>query len=107
MGVETGCIHSDLFDNVTLICNVTKPSEVIPELTVTWLHDGNVRNGVIQSFNGGATVTNTLIFDSSVAGDSGNYTCVGQLVIPESTSIDKFMTTEVIFRGEFKRFHKS
>ena len=103
-GVETGCIHSDLFDNVTLICNVSKPEEVIPSLTVTWLHDGTVRPGVIQVLTGGATVTHTLRFDSSVADDSGNYTCVAELVIPESTTIMQNATVEIIFRSELKGF---
>ena len=99
-GVETGCIHSDLFDNVTLTCNVTKPEEIIPVLTVTWLHDGDISNGDLQFLNGGATVTNTLRFDSSFAKDSGNYTCVAELVIPESTDVIQSATIEVTFRSE-------
>ena len=101
-GVETGCIRSDLFDDVTLICNVSKPEEVIPQLNVTWLHDGTVRPGVIQVLNGGTTVTHTLRFNSSVADDSGNYTCVAELVIPESTTITQSASIEVIFRSKYK-----
>ena len=100
-GVETGCIHSDLFDNVTLFCNVSKPEEVVPQLTVTWLHNGTVLPGDVQVLNGGATVTNTLRFNSSVADDSGNYTCVAELVIPESTTITQFFTIEVTFKSEY------
>ena len=102
-GVETGCIHSDLFDNITLTCTVTKPEEVIPELTVIWLHDKTLYSGDIQFLNGGATVTNTLKFDSFVADDSGNYTCVAELVIPESASITKSATI-FIFRSKLKQF---
>ena len=108
VGVETGCIHSNLFDKVILICSATKPPEVIPELTVGWLHNGIVREeGVIQSLSGGATVTNTLNFTSSDADDSGNYTCAAQLVIPESRNITNFTSIDVIFRSEFTGFHKS
>ena len=103
-GAETGCIHSDLFDNVTLICTVTKPEVVIPQLNVTWYHDEQQRNGVVQSLNGGATVANTLRFNSSVSSDSGSYTCVAELVIPESTTITDSATIEVIFRSEFIGF---
>ena len=86
---------------MTLICTVTKPAKVIPPLTVAWFHEGVLRNGVIQSMNGGATVMNTLRFDSSVAGDSGNYTCISGIVIPESTNVSQSASIEVIFRGEF------
>ena len=103
-GAETGCIHSDLFDKVTLTCTVTKPEEVIPELTVIWFHDGILCSGDIQFLNGGATVTNTLTFNTSVANDSGNYTCVTELVIPESANITKSATIEIIFRSKFSWF---
>ena len=99
-GVETGCIHSDLFDSVTLVCNVSKPEEVIPELTVIWLHDGTLCSEDMQVLNGGVTVTNTLRIDPSVADDSGNYTCVAMLVIPESANVTQSIIIEVIFKSE-------
>ena len=106
-GVETGCIHLDLFDNLTLICNVSKPEEVLPELTVNWLHNGTFRSEAMQLLNGGVTVTNTLEIDPSVVDDSGNYTCVAKLVIPESANITQSIIVEVIFKSEYilKGFH--
>ena len=86
---------------MTLICNVSKPEEVIPELTVTWLHDGTLRSEDMQLLNGGVTVTNTLRVDPSGADDSGNYTCVAKLVIPESTNITQSIIVEVIFKREY------
>ena len=99
-GVEMGCIDSDLFDNVTLICTGTKPPEVILELIVTWFHDGDLCNGDVHSLNGGATVINTLRLDSSIADDSGNYTCIAKVIIPESTEVNQSTSSEVIFRSE-------
>ena len=86
---------------MTLTCTVTKPAEVIPQVTVTWYHDEELRNGVAQLLNGGATVTNTLRFDSSVSSDSGNYTCVAELVTLESMNITQSTTIEVVFRSEY------
>ena len=60
--------------------------------------------GSIHVLNGGATVTHTLIFNSSVADDSGNYTCVAELVIPDSTNITQSATIELTFKSEFKVF---
>ena len=87
LGLETSCRDSDPYDNFTLVCTASKPALVIPALDVMWLHNGTVRQGVVTTQNDDTYVTNTLNFSTSFANDSGIYTCIAKLTIPESPEI--------------------
>ena len=82
--METSCTDSDPYDNFTLTCTASKPALVLPELEVVWYHNGTVRNAVQ---NNNTYITNTINFPKSFANDSGIYTCVAKLVIPDSSNI--------------------
>ena len=85
--LETSCPDSYPYDNFTLVCTASKPALVIPALKVMWLHNGTERQGVITIKYDHAFVTNTLSFPTSFANDSGTYTCIAKLTIPESPGI--------------------
>ena len=89
VGVQSSpsCSDSDPYDNFTLTCTASKPVLVVPDLEVILYHNGTVRNRMILLQNDNTSVTNTLSFPTSVASDSGVYTCLARLVIPDSLNI--------------------
>ena len=93
LGLETSCTDSDPYDNFTLTCTASKPALVLPDLEVIWYHNGTVRN-TVQNDN--TYITNTINFPTSFTNDSGTYTCVARLVIPDSPSIIQTANTIAI-----------
>ena len=94
LGLETSCPDSDPYDDFTLTCTATKPTIVISDLLLTWMHNGTQINGtVVTTGNDTAvtTVTNTLSFPTTTGFDTGTYRCVARIDIPDSTTI---MTSE-------------
>ena len=94
LGLETSCPDSYPYDDFTLTCTATKPTIVIPDLVLTWMHNGTQINGtVVTTGNDTAvtTVTNTLSFPTTMSSDTGTYRCVARIDIPDSTTI---MTSE-------------
>ena len=95
LGLETSCTDSDPYDNFTLTCTASKPALFLPELEVIWYHNGTVRN-IVQ--NGNTYITNTINFPTSFASDSGTYTCVARLVIPDSPNVTQTANTTITLR---------
>ena len=94
MGLESSCPDSDPYDNFTLTCTATKPTIVIPDLVLTWTHNGTMETGTVVTTGTDTavtTVTNTLSFPTTTASDTGTYRCVARIDIPDSTTI---MTSE-------------
>ena len=89
-----------MFENLQLICNVSKPLEVLPNLMVTWFQDGIVVDGDYEQSSGGAIVTSMLSFNASRFGE--NYTCVAEIVIPESPNITNSLTRQLPSLGELQ-----
>ena len=98
LGLETSCSDSDPYDNFTLVCTASKPALVISTLEVIWLHNGTVHQGVVTTQNDDTYVINTLSFPTSFANDSGTYTCIAKLTIPESPDISLTENSTVTFR---------
>ena len=98
LGLETTCPDSDPYDNLTLVCTASKPALIIPALKVMWLHNGTVCQGVVTTQNDDTYVMNTLSFPTSFANDSGTYTCIAKLTIPESPDISLTEDSAVTLR---------
>ena len=98
LGLETTCPDSDPYDNFTLVCIASKPALVVPALEVIWLHNGTERQGVVTTENDDTYVMNTLSFPTSFANDSGTYTCIAKLTIPESPDISLIENSTIILR---------
>ena len=97
LGLETSCYDS-AFYNFTFVCTASKPALVIPALEVIWLHNGTVHQGVVTTQNNDTYIMNTLSFPTSVANDSGTYTCIAKLTIPESPEISLSENSTVTLR---------
>ena len=87
LGLETSCPDSDPYDNFTLVCTASKPAQTIPTLEVIWLHNGTVCQGIITTQYDNTYATNTLSFPTSFVNDTGTYTYMAKLTIPESPDI--------------------
>ena len=98
LGLETSCPDSDPYDNFTLVCTASKPAQVIPMLEVIWLHNGTVYQGVITTLNDDTYVMNTLSFPTSIVNDSGTYTCIAKVTIPESPDISLTENSTITLR---------
>ena len=99
LGLETNCPASLDYDKFNLSCMASKPEIVIPDLEVFWLHNGVERIDNSEVTNNGTFVMNTLIFTTSTADDTGNYTCVARILIPYSTTIQLSGESTVTIRG--------
>ena len=94
LGLETSCPEADPYDDFTLTCTATKPTIVIPDLVLTWTHNGTMETGTVVTTGTDTavtTVTNTLSFPTTMSSDTGTYRCVAIIDIPNSTTI---MTSE-------------
>ena len=102
VGYETPCSDSLLYSKFTLTCTVGKPRQVIPELEVIWQHNGTEISNDIQTsvLNNVICKTNTLIFTKFVPEDSGNYTCIARIVIPESPTIQSSKESLITIKGK-------
>ena len=98
LGLETSCPDSDPYDNFTLVCTASKPALVIPTLEVIWLHNGTAHQGVVTTQNDNTYVMNTLSFPKSIVNDSGTYTCIAKLTIPESPDISLSENSTITLR---------
>ena len=99
-GVEAGCPYSEPYDNFTLVCSARKPALVIPQLEVTWLHNGTLQGGNVTMGEGGLQ-TNTLHVSSASVSDSGTYQCIARISIPDSPEVNITKTSTVTIKREF------
>ena len=77
-----------------------KPSVVIPELMVQWLHNGSMRAGNVSVSDNGTYVVNTLNVSNALVSDAGLYQCVARIVIPDSSTVITNVSSTVSSRGE-------
>ena len=101
LGLETSCPNSDPYDNFTLTCTATKPTIVLPELVLTWTHNGTIETGTVVTTGTDTavtTVTNTLNFSNTMASDTGTHRCVARINIPDSTTITTSEESTAVLR---------
>ena len=103
LGLETSCDDSLAIYSFTLNCTASKPLIVLPELELYWLHNGTMRtsNSMIYNttINGSLYLLNVLSFPSSTPEDTGMYTCMARIVIPDSDNITETDNSTVVIRG--------
>ena len=87
LGLETSCPASDPYDNFTLTCTASKPTIVLSDLILVWIHNGTIRNGTVSTITTSdtTTVTNTLSYSTTQLNDSGTYSCNASLYLPDET----------------------
>ena len=102
MGLETLCSDSLPYSKLILTCTAGKLQQVIPELEVIWQHNGTEisNNSYTSLLNDVTYKTNTLNFTNFVPEDSGNYTCIARIVIPESTTIQSSKEIIITIKGK-------
>ena len=102
VGLETSCSDSLPYSKLILTCTAGKPQQVIPELEVIWQHNGTEISNNIQTslLNDVTYKTNTLNFTKFVPEDSGNYTCITRIVIPESPTIQSSKENTITIKGK-------
>ena len=103
--LESTCLDSQPHDNFTLVCTARKPSVVIPELGIQWLHNGTVRDVVVMATENGAFITNTLTVTDAQVNDTGLYQCVATIMIPDSPTVSTNGSVNVTARGELLNKH--
>ena len=104
MGLETLCSDSLPYSKLILTCTAGKLQQVIPELEVIWQHNGTeISNSILTSvLNNVIYKTNTLNFTKFVPEDSGNYTCIARIVIPESPTIQSYKESIITIKCKHK-----
>ena len=103
--LESTCLDSQLHDSFTLVCTARKPSVVIPELGVQWLHNGTVHDVVVMATDNGAFVTNILNVTDAHVSDIGLYLCRATIRIPDSPTVSTNGSINVVARGELVNKH--
>ena len=99
-GLETSCQDSLSFDKFSLTCIASKPEIVIPELEVIWLHNGVEHTDNSEIVTNGTHIVNTLNFTATTSSDTGNYTCISRIMIPDSTTIQLSEESIIVIRGK-------
>ena len=98
--LETTCPESFPFSKFSLTCIARKPEIVIPELEVIWLHNGVERTDNSKIVTNGTHIVNTLNFTTATSSDTGNYTCISRIIIPESSTIQLSEESIIVVRGK-------
>ena len=98
VAVPTTCNYSEVFVGLNMTCNASKPVEVLPELTLNWLLNGNEIMGEVEYIADNMVAT-TVTLNSEDPTDT-NYTCSAELIIPELLNIENSIVYEVVFKGK-------
>ena len=101
LGLETSCPDSDPYDDFTLTCIATKPTIIIPDLVLTWMHNGVMETGTVLTTGTDTAVTivtNTLSFPNTTASDTGTYRCAARINIPDSAIITTSEESTAVLR---------
>ena len=99
-------IDVDPSNTFTLICTANKPSGVSPSMELYWYHNEDVldnsRPGVSiheQEVMGGKEKSSVLTIVSASTINSGDYTCVAVIDIPESNRVTSNQSASVTIQG--------
>ena len=90
----------------------TKPTEVIPNISLTWFHNGTQLDSSVlgvsisedESSNG---AMNQLSVDADDSSDSGSYSCQASLTIPESDTVESSQASIITIIGKNSPYFES
>ena len=98
----------------TLTCNANKPNSVSPSIELIWYHDNvlvdSSRSGISiheQEVMGGVEKSSVLTITSASTTDSGDYTCVAVIDIPESDRVTSNQSATVTIQGIIIAIHST
>lgn len=100
VGLEESCPDSVPYRNITLVCTATKPLEVVPELSVSWTHEGVSQEADELSQNSGSRQTRTIRLLEVNSSNAGTYMCTASIVLPDSPTVMENKTSMVYYRGK-------
>ena len=100
ISLETTCLEFFSFSKFSLTCIASKTEIVIPELEVIWLHNEVKRTDNSKIITNGTHIVNTLNFTTATSSDTGNYTCISRIIIPESSNIQLSEESVIVVRGK-------
>ena len=97
------------YNSFSLSCTATIPQSVVPALELNWYHNNTQLDASVDQISisgeerrNGAEISSTLSIVSAQTGNSGDYTCVAGVTIPESTTVQANQTGTVNIRGKLK-----
>ena len=94
------------YNSFTLVCNASKPSEVIPELELLWynnqtqLLDSNIGVSISEEGSGGTQKSSALSVSSASSSSSGTYLCIAKITVDESSTIEAMATAVIVIKGK-------
>ena len=98
----------DPFNSFTLICTARKPSSIVPALDLSWYHNEmQLDNSIIgisileEEGSGGAERSSMLMVSSATTTNSGVYTCIASVSVPESNTVTSNQSATVTIRGQY------
>ena len=99
---------ADSYNSFSLSCTATIQS-VVPALELNWYHNNTQLDASVDQISisgeerrNGAEISSTLSIVAAQTGNSGDYTCVAGVTIPESTTVQANQTGTVTIRGKLK-----
>jgi len=99
---------ADSYNSFSLSCTATKPQSVVPALELNWYHNNTQLDASLDQVSitgeerrNGAEISSILSIVATQTENSGDYTCVVGVTIPESTTVQVNQTGTVTIRGKY------
>ena len=99
---------ADSYNSFSLSCTATKPQSVVPALELNWYHNNTQLDASVDQVSitgeerrNAAEISSVLSIVAAQTGTSGDYTCVVDVTIPESSPVQVNQTGTVTIRGKY------
>ena len=99
-------LDTEPYNAFSLTCMATKPTEVIPNISLTWFHNGTQLDTSVlgvsiseDESSSGAMKSSQLSVDADDPSDSGSYSCQASLAIPESDTVESSQASLITIIG--------
>lgn len=99
---------ADSYNSFSLSCTATKPQSIVPALELNWYHNNTQLDASVDQVSitgeerrNGAEISSVLSIVAAQTGNSGDYTCIVGVTIPESSPVQVNQTGTVTVRGKY------